>query len=81
MCMLLYVGFLQMHLNVEFDLEIRVGLPWSSLISLWPFQWDKLTAAIFAQLSVKLILNAMTTGAHIIKGKVLGNKMADLQVR
>ena len=70
-----------MHLNVEFDLEIRVGLPWSSLITLWPLQWDKQTAAIFAQLSVKLILNAMTTGAHIIKGKVLGNKMADLQVR
>jgi hypothetical protein len=67
-------------LQVEFEVEVELDLPWSSLKMLWPFHWNSYTAAMFEQLSVKLILNAMTTGAHIIKGKVLGNKMADLQV-
>ncbi len=32
-------------------------------------------------MSVKWVLNAISTGAHVMKGKVLGNKMVDLQVR
>ena len=30
---------------------------------------------------MKWVLNAISTGAHIISGKVLGNKMIDLKVR
>jgi N-acetylmuramic acid 6-phosphate (MurNAc-6-P) etherase len=33
-----------------------------------------------AELAVKLVLNAISTGAHVLKGKVLGNLMIDLQV-
>ena len=34
-----------------------------------------------SEMSVKWVLNAISTGAHVMKGKVLGNKMVDLQVR
>eukprot|EP00041_Stephanoeca_diplocostata_P019841 m.432496 g.432496 ORF g.432496 m.432496 type:complete len:650 (+) comp21408_c0_seq3:177-2126(+) len=32
------------------------------------------------EISVKLVLNAMTTGGHVLKGKILQNRMVDLQV-
>lgn len=32
------------------------------------------------QLAIKLVLNALTTGAHILKGKVYGNRMVDLRI-
>ena len=34
-----------------------------------------------AQMGIKWVLNAMTTGAHVIKGKVVSNLMVDVQVR
>jgi len=34
-----------------------------------------------AQVGIKWILNTMTTGAHVLKGKVVGNLMIDVQVR
>ncbi len=34
----------------------------------------------FGQLSLKLILNAITTGAHIFKGKIYNNRMVDLRI-
>ena len=33
-----------------------------------------------AELAVKLVLNAATTGGHIVKGKVMRNRMIDMQV-
>mgnify|MGYP002402381604 CR=1 FL=1 len=36
--------------------------------------------AVLAELAVKLVLNAATTGGHVLKGKVMGNYMIDLQV-
>jgi hypothetical protein len=33
-----------------------------------------------AEIGVKLVLNAVTTGGHIMKGKIFGNRMVDLQV-
>lgn len=33
-----------------------------------------------SELAVKLVLNAITTGGHVLKGKVMGNVMIDLQV-
>lgn len=32
------------------------------------------------ELQVKLVLNALTTGAHILAGKVFGNRMVDLRI-
>lgn len=32
------------------------------------------------QLAMKLVLNALTTGAHILSGKVYGNRMIDLKI-
>jgi hypothetical protein len=34
-----------------------------------------------AEIAVKLVLNAVTTGGHVMKGKVLSNRMVDMQVR
>jgi len=34
----------------------------------------------FAELSLKLVLNAITTGAHVLKGTVFGNRMINLRV-
>ena len=34
-----------------------------------------------AQVGTKWILNTMTTGAHVLKGKVVSNLMIDVQVR
>ncbi len=33
-----------------------------------------------AQLSLKLMLNAITTGGHVLAGKVYGNRMVDLRI-
>lgn len=33
------------------------------------------------EVALKWVLNAITTGAHVLKGKVLKNRMIDLQVR
>lgn len=32
------------------------------------------------QLQIKLVLNALTTGAHVLAGKVFGNRMIDLRI-
>jgi hypothetical protein len=32
------------------------------------------------QLGVKLVLNALTTGGHVLAGKVFGNRMVDLRI-
>ena len=32
------------------------------------------------QLGIKLVINALTTGAHILAGKVYGNRMVDLRI-
>ena len=33
------------------------------------------------EVALKWVLNAITTGGHVLKGKVLKNRMIDLQVR
>ena len=39
-----------------------------------------LSVLLFADFALKLILNAITTGANIIKGRVYGNTMINLTV-
>jgi N-acetylmuramic acid 6-phosphate (MurNAc-6-P) etherase len=37
-------------------------------------------APIFAEYAMKLVLNAITTGGHVLKGKVYQNRMIDLRI-
>lgn len=64
-------------------MKVQINLPWDAIGALWPFDHyhDNHMSAIFAEVAVKWVLNALTTGAHVMKGKVYGNKMVDLQVR
>ena len=39
-----------------------------------------LSVPLFADFALKLVLNAITTGANIIKGRVYGNTMINLTV-
>ena len=36
--------------------------------------------SFLVELAAKLVLNALTTGGHILKGKILRNRMVDVQV-
>lgn len=42
--------------------------------------WD-LVSLLYQELAVKWTLNAVSTGSHIIKGKVFNNNMIDLKAR
>lgn len=53
------------------DLEIHVSIPFNNLIE---------GSSSLLELSVKLVLNAISTGAHIKKGKVWKNRMIDLSL-
>jgi N-acetylmuramic acid 6-phosphate (MurNAc-6-P) etherase len=37
-------------------------------------------ADVFREYAIKLIINALTTGAHVLSGKVYGNLMVDLRI-
>jgi len=41
---------------------------------------DEIFGVGTAELGFKLVLNALTTGAHILAGKVYGNRMVDLRI-
>lgn len=41
---------------------------------------DDVFGVATTELSFKLVLNALTTGAHILAGKVYGNRMVDLRI-
>lgn len=38
------------------------------------------TAHLYAELALKLVINALTTGAHVLAGKVFQNRMIDLRI-
>eukprot|EP00043_Microstomoeca_roanoka_P017014 m.176301 g.176301 ORF g.176301 m.176301 type:complete len:615 (-) comp16559_c1_seq3:171-2015(-) len=42
--------------------------------------FDTLPLPVYAELAMKLVLNAITTGAFVLTGKVMKNRMIDLQV-
>ncbi|MCD6384730.1 hypothetical protein J7M23_03035 [Candidatus Sumerlaeota bacterium] len=54
-----------------FDVVIMPELTYLAPIRGYPF---------FGQLALKLILNAITTGAHIFSGKIYQNRMIDLRI-
>ena len=42
--------------------------------------FDTIPLPVYAELAMKLVLNAITTGAFVLTGKVMSNRMIDLQV-
>ena len=70
--------------RVEWDSVVDVALPKLALAALYDaggVAEDDGEGCFLAEMAVKLVLNAVTTGGHIIKGKILSNRMVDLQVR
>lgn len=69
-----------------FDRHVEVLLP-SQLLShyLVPHNGHMTSPeghmTLLFEIAVKWVLNAISTGAHVLRGKVLGNRMIDLQVR
>ena len=57
-------------------LMLKIKKPNSGL----PEDLDDIFSRCIAEVSVKLIFNAISTGAHILKGKVLQNFMIDVKV-
>eukprot|EP00040_Diaphanoeca_grandis_P032737 m.199145 g.199145 ORF g.199145 m.199145 type:complete len:594 (+) comp32724_c0_seq1:163-1944(+) len=69
--------------GVAWDASVNIVLPSTSLRNLHSHQQDDPAngeGCFLADIAVKLVLNAITTGGHIIKGKILSNRMVDLQV-
>ena len=65
---------------------VRVVLPREVIASYWSCELEQEEVgggveALSSQMAVKWVLNAVSTGAHIIKGKVLRNRMVDLHLR
>ena len=64
---------------------MNLTLPVSTLTALLsPYISHSLLTLLFptfSEICVKWTLNSISTGAHVMKGKVLGNRMVDLQVR
>lgn len=65
---------------ISTDVEVNMSLPKEALISLIGETAFQQFSMLFEEISTKWILNAITTGAHIIKGKVFQNIMVDLKV-
>ena len=61
-----------------FDCRVQVVLPWQPLSYYW---WCVDQSDLLLEVAVKWVLNAVSTGAHVLRGKVLNNKMVDLRVR
>ena len=60
---------------------IRILLPRQVLSSYWSSDLEEEEEAVNCEMAMKWALNAVSTGAHIMKGKVLCNRMVDLQLR
>ena len=61
-----------------FDCQVQVVLPWQPLSYYW---WCVDQSDLLLEVAVKWVLNAVSTGVHVLRGKVLNNKMVDLRVR
>lgn len=67
--------------NALFDHVITVDSPKSAFEELIGRESVHLASQMFREIAVKWCLNAISTGAHILKGKVYGNIMIDVKVR
>ncbi|XP_067224237.1 glucokinase regulatory protein isoform X1 [Chanodichthys erythropterus] len=68
----------------KFTIPERVCNMFETVLNItWPFSSEKDKSVVMRQhweLSTKLCLNAISTGAHVLKGKVYMNYMIDLRV-
>ncbi|XP_013406772.1 glucokinase regulatory protein [Lingula anatina] len=60
--------------------KITVQLPWIQIQELFGPEHLDLSFKLFAEIATKWVCNAVTTGAHIMQGKVYQNYMVDLRV-
>jgi N-acetylmuramic acid 6-phosphate (MurNAc-6-P) etherase len=67
--------------KISTDVEVKISLPKEKLASLIGDRAVEQFSMLFEEISAKWICNAITTGAHIMKGKVFQNIMVDLKVR
>ena len=89
MDMILSFSFSHMYLSPQmpaevlnvFDNTVSVTLPMSELSETLPEQVTSDNKQLYAEMSVKWILNCVSTGAHILKGKIYQNIMVDVKVR
>ena len=65
--------------SISGDVTIHLQLPTDTIKTLCSHA-DHMIQCV-AQMGIKWVLNALTTGAHVIKGKVVRNLMVDVQVR
>lgn len=55
--------------HLDTDVIVHLPVPFAPPLGVAPIE-----------MAVKLVLNAVTTGAHILAGKVFGNRMVDLRI-
>ncbi|GAB1598535.1 glucokinase regulatory protein-like [Argonauta hians] len=58
----------------------RFELPWTEISDLINFKFATELSMMFCEFTTKLVVNAISTGAHILKGKVFENIMVDLKL-
>lgn len=67
----------QLQINNSF---INIEMPWHKISNLINSTVVKEWSTAFCEFAAKLVLNAISTGAHILKGKVFQNIMVDLKL-
>ncbi|CAI9722430.1 glucokinase regulatory protein-like [Octopus vulgaris] len=67
----------QLQINNSF---INLEMPWNEISDLINCKVAKEWSTAFCEFAAKLVLNAISTGAHILKGKVFQNIMVDLKL-
>lgn len=61
------------------DVDLQIDIPWTDLdLSAASAKFLK---SMYVEIAIKWVCNAITSIAHITKGKVFSNYMVDLNVR
>lgn len=68
-------------MNTLFDITLNINLDISSLLDLHlDHQGKVLMTQLVRAMALKWILNNLSTGGHVLKGKVFENRMVDVKV-
>ncbi|XP_033738335.1 glucokinase regulatory protein-like [Pecten maximus] len=70
----------KMHMNSRFDQSVTMTLPANEIKSRLGERVWKEWQPLYQEIATKWVCNAVTTGAHVLKGKVFQNIMVDLKV-
>ena len=65
--------------GVPWDAHVAVALPAVRLGSLVVEGLPQGEGCLLAELAMKLVLNSVTTGGHVLAGKIMSNRMIDMQ--